>query len=664
MAKIPYVFAGGSPRSGTTLLQRMLDNHPMLAMANDCHFVAKCLDDPLPPSDPPLSPELVERVRRYPQLDRMRLPDRDASVNRAAQGAKTYGEFVAGLYTELAIARGKQLAGEKFPNSIRHIRLLDRLFPWVKILHLVRDGRDVALSQKDRVRPDKGPGRFLLWDEEPMAVCALMWQRQILEGRGDGQRLGADRYLEVSYETLVHRPRETVQEILSFLELPFAEESLAFHRGKTRQDEGLSSKKAWLPPTPGLRDWRTQMAPRDVEVYEAVAGDLLSELGYERAYPTISPDIEAIAERCRAWWASERVERPSLGKSRSRPKRKTRAEASATPTTTQNPYVIAGGCPRSGTTLLQRILDHHPMLAMGNDTHFIPKCIPAASPGDLPLMPDMVECVRTFPRFQRLGLTDPAIDRAAARASTYAEFVSGLYEEFAAANQKQVAGDKTTSYMQRIPLLNRLFPWVRFVHLIRDGRDVALSFLEWARPDKGPGRFPLWDEEPIGVSALLWEDRVSEGRRDAAALSPTRYLEVRFEAMVGAPKETLAEMCSFLELPYAEEALEFHRGRARPKPGRKAKSAWIPPTPGLRDWRSQMAPKDVELFEAIAGDLLEQLGYERAYSRISPETADIADRCRAWWTSKKVKRPSPKEPPRFVQRSDPGAAGEEARHPD
>ena len=311
---------------------------------------------------------------------------------------------------------------------------------------------------------------------------------------------------------------------------------------------------------------------------------------------------------------------------------------------TQNPYVFAGGCPRSGTTLVQRILHHHPMLAMGNDTHFIPKCVDRSTRADPPITPELVECVRTFPRFSKLQLGDSAIDRAAAAAGTYAEFVSALYDEFAAASQKPYAGEKTTDYMQRIPLLDRLFPWVRFLHIVRDGRDVALSFLDWARPDRGPGRFPLWDEEPVAVSALLWEHRVSEGRRDGAKLNTGRYVEVRFESIVSHPRETLADMCSFLRLPFAEEALEYHRGKERPKPGRATKSAWLPPTQGLRDWRTQMSPRDVELFEAIAGDVLEGLGYERASSSVSPEIAAVADRCRTWWESERVKRPSKKKP--------------------
>ena len=64
---------------------------------------------------------------------------------------------------------------------------------------------------------------------------------------------------------------------------------------------------------------------------------------------------------------------------------------------------------------------------------------------------------------------------------------------------KPLAGEKTPDYARNLPLLHSLFPWAKFVHLIRDGRNVALSTLEWANEGKGPGRIGLWQEEPVAV---------------------------------------------------------------------------------------------------------------------------------------------------------------------
>ena len=74
----------------------------------------------------------------------------------------------------------------------------------------------------------------------------------------------------------------------------------------------LSSKDRWLPPTAGLRDWRSQMPARDVELFEAIAGDLLAALGYELCFERPSPSVERRARSCRKRWESEvRARRPS-----------------------------------------------------------------------------------------------------------------------------------------------------------------------------------------------------------------------------------------------------------------------------------------------------------------------------------------------------------------
>ena len=101
--------------------------------------------------------------------------------------------------------------------------------------------------------------------------------------------------------------------------------------------------------------------------------------------------------------------------------------APATGVVARNPRLFVVGCPRSGTTLLQRMLDNHPDLTVANDTHFIPKALRAVgATGDVPLTPDRVAAVRGYRRFPRLGLGDHDVDEAAPTADTYGQFVSAL----------------------------------------------------------------------------------------------------------------------------------------------------------------------------------------------------------------------------------------------
>ena len=80
------------------------------------------------------------------------------------------------------------------------------------------------------------------------------------------------------------------------------------------EEKGLSVKKAWRSPTPGVRDWRTHMDARSRELFEALAADLLSELGYQRQFQAISPPIAAVASQCLGWWDQEmRRKKAKLG---------------------------------------------------------------------------------------------------------------------------------------------------------------------------------------------------------------------------------------------------------------------------------------------------------------------------------------------------------------
>jgi Sulfotransferase family len=294
-----------------------------------------------------------------------------------------------------------------------------------------------------------------------------------------------------------------------------------------------------------------------------------------------------------------------------------------------NPYVFVVGCPRSGTTLLQRMLDHHPRLAVANDTHFIPHGIDDRSGEvDPPLTAAAVERVRTYRRFHRLGVSDDAVATAAAVARSYADFVRRLYDELARMRGKAYAGEKTPSYVRRLPLLHGLFPQARFVHIIRDGRDVTLSALEWATETKGPGKLSLWRDEPVAVAALWWRRHVEKGMSDGARLGTDRYREVRYERLVADPEPEMRRLARFLGLDDAEEMTTFHVGKTRSAPGLSAKSAWLPPTPGLRNWRRAMPERDVALFEALAGDLVERLGYPLAAPAPSASMRTRADRVR------------------------------------
>lgn len=295
----------------------------------------------------------------------------------------------------------------------------------------------------------------------------------------------------------------------------------------------------------------------------------------------------------------------------------------------KNPFLFVVGCQRSGTTMLQRMLDAHPMLAVAYDSLFIPRAIKGEQIGcDPPLSDEIVELARTHPRFDRLELSDEAVERAAAGADTYSAFVSRIYDELASKHGKKLAGEKSPGYCRHLPRLHALMPWVKIVHLIRDGRNIALSIRDWG---KGAAKLELWKREPIAAAALWWRRDVTRGCEDGRSLPTDVYREIRYEELVAQPEPSLCELCAFLGLPYDRAMVEYHLGRMKEKAGLSPKAAWLPPTQGIRDWRTQMSERDLELFEALAGEQLSMLGYERGCHRISQEVASVAQACEAWW---------------------------------
>jgi hypothetical protein len=162
------------------------------------------------------------------------------------------------------------------------------------------------------------------------------------------------------------------------------------------------------------------------------------------------------------------------------------------------------------------------------------------------------------------------------------------------------------------------------------------------RPLNNVNRGPLytWSQDPVTTAGLWWEWTVKLGRQAGNALGCSLYYEMRYESLVARPADECRALCAFLGLPYEEAMLRFHEGRKKTDSPSDAKHAWLhsaenasefrlrPITPGLRDWRSQMSREDTERFEAVAGGLLDELGYPRAIPRLQPERLEVASRIR------------------------------------
>jgi hypothetical protein len=296
-----------------------------------------------------------------------------------------------------------------------------------------------------------------------------------------------------------------------------------------------------------------------------------------------------------------------------------------------DPYLFIVGCARSGTTLVHRIVDAHPEIAITPEMHWITRHFKSRN-GLVAsaLVSELVGHKRfaqfEIPREQFEGLL------GSGEAIPYPTFLRRVFGLYGKINNKPLVGNKTPAYIRRMLDLHALWPEAKFVHIIRDGRDVCLSVLNWKKANHIVGRYASWEEDPVSTTALWWERKVRKGREDGAALGPGLYQETLYEDLVDDPERECKRLCEFLGVAYDDAMIRFHEGRERVEPGRGAKSAWLRVTSGLRDWRTEMCTGDVERFEAAAGDLLEELGYERAVPNPSTEALEQAARIREAFT--------------------------------
>jgi hypothetical protein len=250
------------------------------------------------------------------------------------------------------------------------------------------------------------------------------------------------------------------------------------------------------------------------------------------------------------------------------------------------------------------MLDSHPALAIPPESYFVAELV-AEWPPDRPFSwDDYLERLRVHDRFLRWDLPIDALASDDA-AEDFAGAVRRTFAAYARARGKPRHGDKTPRYVQDVETIAALLPEARFVHVIRDGRDVALSFLERE-----------WGPRTVEEAARRWRKRVKAGRRGGSAVGPGRYVEVRYERLVEDPEGELARVCALIDLDPAPEMLRYFERADEVVAGTKYpgqhRGIAAPPTKGLRDWRTAMPPDDVATFETIAGGLLEELGYERA----------------------------------------------------
>jgi hypothetical protein len=288
----------------------------------------------------------------------------------------------------------------------------------------------------------------------------------------------------------------------------------------------------------------------------------------------------------------------------------------------RGPMPVVVGCPRSGTTLLAVMLDSHPQIAMPPETAFLPELRVLAGKEGSSLRRDFFALLTTdrwgVSNWNDIGIDKDAYWRRLCRLQEFS--ITGglrvLYGMYANGLGKRFFGEKTPADTNCMPQIETYLPESRFIHIVRDPRDVVLSL---RRTTAG---------RSVERTAQIWVDMVSAAR--ASATSVTHYHEVRYEDLVFEPEAELRKVYDFLELDYASQMLDYNAsgarhvghlgdrllpdGRARVPRELRARLHENLAHPLRRDrvnnWRQQMSADDRAKVEAIAARLMHEIGYE------------------------------------------------------
>ncbi|SEM28072.1 Sulfotransferase family protein [bacterium A37T11] len=267
----------GTQRSGSNLLRVILDQSAEIASPHPPHTLTTFM--PLLPLYGKLNAEsyrtLVSDVVDYVSVNPVPWEGVDLDKDAIFFHSTRYSlmELNKLIYEAAAASKNATYWCCKSMGNVHYARELATASPQLKYVFLYRDGRDVAASFKKAVVGEKHSYHLALqWKKDQLACIHLR------------EKLPADQFYALNYETLIADPKQTVQELCQFLGIKYVDSMLNFYESRTSKlaaeagEMWSNLKKPIMPHNSGK--YREVFNGDDLAIFEAVAGEVLQKLGY------------------------------------------------------------------------------------------------------------------------------------------------------------------------------------------------------------------------------------------------------------------------------------------------------------------------------------------------------------------------------------------------
>lgn len=271
------------------------------------------------------------------------------------------------------------------------------------------------------------------------------------------------------------------------------------------------------------------------------------------------------------------------------------------------PFFIVGSG-RSGTTLLRAILVAHTRLSIPPETWYLNQMrdlLELDRPLSARETQSVIRIMTEHYRWPDLNFPAEGFRRevAAIESPHLRDIVELVYLENLRRNGKSRWGDKTPGYIELVPQLVQLFPGAKFIHVIRDGRDVAKSF-----------QSRRWSGRWLHQNAREWIDAMRYGERWRESPYAALFLEVRYEDLVLDQEREVRRICAFLGEDFEPRMLSWQHNVEELVPAREAhiheRLTQAPKTEDVGRWKREMSGREVLVGEAFMGAQLRAHGYD------------------------------------------------------